>query len=196
MEPSKKEVEYAEEQISEAKRRLDGIFDRVGIEVTKDESQTTNQEDLSDYDESISEFVSYLNVKETEKRVSPELIESHIQNVVIDCQLCIELSVKSMFKLSGMDHPFSHGISFENGMTQGFYSKIPEDFERKDDIVRVIFLTQFWKEFYELAKYGAPQLNVRPEMIFDIDDASRAVKDSEYCLEVAVDLLDYIKSNQ
>lgn len=109
--------------------------------------------------------------------------------------MCIEISAKSMFKLVGKNHPFDHGISFNDNRTQGFYHEIPDGYSEKDDIIRVIFLTQFWNSFYELAKYGAPELNMRPESIFTPDDGSRAINDAHFCVNEAEELLEYVKEN-
>ena len=114
---------------------------------------------------------------------------------MIDCQLSIELAAKSMFKVAGVNHPFSHGISFDSHETQGFYNEIPDKFKRKEDIARVIFLTQFWEEFYELSKYGAPQLDVIPEMVFEVSDGERAVNDAQFSINVAKDLLVFAQDN-
>lgn len=204
MNPTIDEVSYAEEQVEEAERRLESVYERIGEKMYRVEGgseggeweMTSNFEPDKEYMEEIAEKMED-SAEEYEKEIitkaDDELVASHIQNVIIDCQLCIELAVKAMFKLTGKDHPFSHGISFDDGRTQGFYSEIPDDFDRKSDVVRVIFLTQFWGEFYELAKYGAPQLNVRPEMIFNTGDGSRAIEDAEYCIDVAEDLLEFVE---
>lgn len=204
MNPTEDEIEYARKQIDEANRRLESIYERVtldGVKLvsTSEDSvgeitlQSTNFDDIDN-----SKIISGLKEDDEEyerlpiKEVDDELVASHIQNVIIDCQLSIELAAKSMFKLTGKDYPFSHSISFDSGETQGFYNEVPDEFDRKDDIVRVIFLTQFWGEFYELAKYGSPKLNVRPEMVFDINDGERAVNDTEFCIGVAQNLVDYV----
>lgn len=204
MDPTKNEIEYARKQIEEARRRLENVHERVslsGVKLvsTSEDSvgeislQSTNFEDIDE-----SDILSILKEDDEEyeevavNEVDKDLVASHIQNVIIDSQLSIELATKSMFKLTGKDYPFSHSISFGSGETKGFYHELPKEFDRKDDVVRVIFLTQFWGEFYELAKYGSPQLNVRPEMIFDINDAERAVNDAEFCIEVSQELLEFV----
>ncbi|KOX92799.1 hypothetical protein AMS69_10055 [Haloarcula rubripromontorii] len=208
MNPTENERQYAEEQITEANRRLESIYERVARSGLKFKAQYEFGEDEENVSEVMvqassglddEEIIEALAGEDTPKEdiewirdIDEELIGTHIQNVIIDCQLCIELAVKAMFKLAEKDHPFSHGLSFDDGRTQGFYSEIPEDFPRKDDIPRVIFITQFWAEFYELAKYGAPQLDVRPEMVFNTDDASRAVNDAKFCIEIAQELLDFV----
>jgi HEPN domain-containing protein len=204
MDPTKDEIEYARKQIEEANRRLENIHERVslsGVKLvsTSDDSvgeitlQSTHFEDINE-----SDIVSSLKEdgEEYEERsvneVDKDLVASHIQNVIIDSQLSIELATKSMFKLTGKDYPFSHSISFDSGETKGFYHELPDEFDGKDKVVRVIFLTQFWGEFYELAKYGSPQLNVRPEMIFSINDGERAVNDAKFCIGVAQELLEFV----
>lgn len=193
---------------------MEDIYDRVQEEysvlnlIAGDPEYTTIVESTSKFDpdpeiealrddepeeflQQMEDFIGELNTR----TIGYDLIVTYVQNVIIDCQLCIELSVKAMFKLVGKDHPFSHGVSFEDHQTKGFYYEVPDGFQRKEDIVRVIFLTQFWEGFYELAKYGAPGLNVRPETIFDINDGARAIEDAEYCIEVAQDLLRYVEDN-
>lgn len=206
--PEENELEYAREQIQEAERRLTAIRDRTAKEVEEyvmsDDDGKTVASLTGDLGEELGENIMpgigiSLSVSDVETEVhhtvDDELVNTHIQNIIIDCQLCIEMATKSMFKLVGKDHPFSHGISFSDGKTQGFYSEIPDEFERSDDVIRVIFLTQFWSEFYELAKYGAPNLNVRPEMIFTGDDGSRAISDASYCVDVAKALLHYFEED-
>lgn len=209
IEPSEHELEYARQQIEEANRRLSSIYERVGETLAVVEFDDNDglegsskmtlenfgeNEDLESFIEE-SDFLTIEEVSEKyiETQVNDESVGSHIQNVVIDSQLCIELAAKAMFKLVGKDHPFSHGISLQDGQTMGFYSQIPDAYSRKKDVVRVVFLTQFWGEFYSLAKYGAPKLNVRPEMIFTQKDGSRAVDDARFCIEVAESLLSFVE---
>jgi hypothetical protein len=110
--------------------------------------------------------------------------------------MSIELSVKSMFKVVDQEFDYSHGIGFESHKTRDFNDKIPVNFSRREDIIRAIFLTQFWEEFYELAKYGAPTLNVGPSVIFDIDDSERALNDASFCVKLAEDFIDYIEEQE
>jgi HEPN domain-containing protein len=213
MNPSKGDIEYAEHQVEEARRRLDEVRERIVTEY-----EVVRFEKKLDSGEKVDEFVIDKNilddfekdegiklrgmdledegelheVEDTKVEIDHDLVGSHIQNIIIDCQLCIELSAKSLFKLVGRDYPFSHGVEFSSHETQGFYHEIPDEFSTKDDVPRVIFLTQFWGQFYELAKYGAPQLNVRPEMIFKANDGLRAVEDAEFCIGVAEEMLEQV----
>lgn len=60
-----------------------------------------------------------------------DAIQGHVQNIIMDCQFCIGISVKSMFKLVGKDYPFDHGIPLSADPTQGFYHDIPDSFGKK-----------------------------------------------------------------
>jgi len=206
MNPSTSDLEYGKEQIGEANRRLSELKKRVSVEneyflahvVEEEEEEKSTvrySKENPEIEEMIEEEFGEIIEIETDVKleVDQDLISSHLQNVIIDCQLCIELAAKSLFKLAGQDYPFSHGITLSDGRTQDFYTSIPDEFEEKEKIVRVIFTTQFWDHFYELAKYGSPQLNVRPEMIFTVNDCNRAIDDAEYCINVAESMLDYVE---
>ncbi|WP_336364856.1 hypothetical protein [Halalkalicoccus salilacus] len=110
----------------------------------------------------------------------------------MDCQYCIEISVKSIHKIIGRKYQTnSHGLEFGHGDTQEFTNNIPADFTHENKVPRAIFLTQFWDTFYELSKYGAPKVDKDPEDIFHWRDAERAIEDATFCLNLAFHLLDY-----
>jgi len=145
------------------------------------------QERMPEYPEIRSEVFSKQSITFTEYDV-----KSNLSNIISDCQICIETSTKLMFKLMGMNHPKVHNIEFTDERTKGFLNRIPEDFPSKSQIPRVIFLTQFWKEYYTEAKYGIPEQNLTPHNIFRSTDAIKAVDDAEYCVDTAKDLFNYI----
>ncbi|WP_229121032.1 hypothetical protein [Halapricum desulfuricans] len=190
------DIAYAKTQIKEARRRLESVRDRV-TEVQKEQV-------VGAIDEMTDEVIFGLgidDVPEEDRRmvkITKETnevtdIEGHIQNIIIDCQMSIELSVKAMFKAVGQDFDYSHGVGFGSHNTQGFNNKVPADYPRKQDLIRSIFLTQLWESFYQLAKYGAPELNVGPDIIFSINDGERALNDAEFCVDLAEDFIDYIE---
>jgi len=158
------EFVYAREQIGEARNRVERVRERVSDldHVYDDES------DLGDFD-------VWLN----------------IANIISDCQIAIETSTKSIFKLVSVEHPNTHDISFKDQRTEGLLNEMPEEFERSDELPRVIFLTQFWHQFYTMSKYGVPEHNIRPRDIFTEKDAARAVEDAEFCVQVATDFLKF-----
>ena len=96
-----------------------------------------------------------------------------------------------MFKGVDQEFEYSHGVGFESHNTQGFSSKVPADYPRKEEIIRAIFL-QVWEKCYEIAKYGVPEFDVGPSVVFEIEDGERAINDASFCVELAEDLIEYI----
>jgi len=156
---------YAREQILEANDRVDRVRKRV--------------DDLDQAFEDGSNLADYHVAK-------------NVANIISDSQIAIETSVKSVFKLVGVEHPRTHEISFDDQRTEGVLKQIPGEFERSDDIPRLIFLTQFWYQFYTMSKYGVPEHNIGPRDIFTKEDAARAVEDADFCVNVATRLLHFI----
>lgn len=119
-----------------------------------------------------------------------------IGNIIHDCQICIELYVKAMFKLVEKDPPRKHGINFEDAEHFLRCDDFPEGFSGFSKLGRVIFLSKFWYEFYEYSKYGSMNLNYPPDQFLRIEDAERAIKDAKFCQDVAEDLVDAVKEER
>lgn len=107
------------------------------------------------------------------------------QVIISACQVCVELSAKSIFKTVGVKPIESHDISLSHERVEGVLNRIPSEMENPDDVSRVIFLTQFWERFYEMAKYGVPEHNVSSSDIMTESDSIRAVHDAEFCIDTA-----------
>lgn len=175
---------------------MDSVHDRI----TEAEERLVQRKSAKDAVENGVVEMRGTVIDETEDTITTEItedvdvvqIDDHIQNIIIDCQMVIELSVKSMFKSVGQKFDKAHDIGFESHNTQGFNSKIPADFHRKEEVIRAIFLTQLWEKFYEVAKYGAPELNVGPSVIFENEDGERALTDATFCVELAEELIEYV----
>ena len=189
-------ITYAKSQLNEASRRLEYVHDRVSeIEEkfgtvmldNRDNELVTGEE----AEEVPDDNLIFLQIPKDKTRVTE--VEGHIQNVIIDCQMVIELSVKAMFKTVGQDFDYSHDIGFSSGNTQGFNSQIPGDFPRNEEVIRAIFLTQVWEKFYQIAKYGVPELDVSPSIVFEIEDGERALNDASFCVDLAEDLLEFVE---
>ena len=197
MNANENNIKYARKQLEEANRRLESVRERATKIEMEQVIGALNEEseelilDIDQIREIPNEDIEYIVLETVEEQIND--IEGRVQNVVIDCQMCIELSVKSMFKSVGSDFDYSHGISFDSHNTIDFNSKVPEGFHRKKDIIRAIFLTQLWESFYELAKYGAPKLNVGPSVIFDIKDGERAISDASFCVELAEEFVEFVE---
>jgi len=193
------EIKYAKLQVREARRRLESVEERIKETKERDHFGAIDWENeklvLGEKIEQIPE--DHRQIVPVGKSIEEETnVQGHIQNIIIDCQMSIELAVKSMFKAVGQDFDYSHGIGFGSANTQGFNNKIPNEFSRNEDIVRAIFLTQVWEKFYQIAKYGAPELNVGPTSMFEINDGERAINDATFCVELAEDLIDHMDNIQ
>lgn len=202
MTPTTAEIEHAEQRIEEAHKRLDDIYDRIVIDDTERVNGLSEEEitihgsrnGMGAADGTTDGEKEHTNGTALDADGGPA--SSHVQSVVMDCQLCIKLAVEAVFELAADNRTPSNRVSFEDGQDVELYGDLPDDFGSKNDVVRVVLLTQFWDEFNELAKYGAPSANVQPETIFEVDDGSRAIDDAEYCIEIARELLEYARKNR
>lgn len=203
MTDSQGDIEYARIQLEEARRRVESVEERI----TQVEIETSiGYIDKSENNPDISSAKIYTDLDNVEGDSKEKVhlqnktefteMEGHVQNMIIDCQLSIEMAVKGMFKVASEQFDYSHGISFESGNTKNFYHNLPSGFNKDEEIVRAIFLTQFWERFYELAKYGAPDINVGPGTIFNESDAERALNDAKFCVDLAEDLIDHVDTNK
>lgn len=107
------------------------------------------------------------------------------QGIIRDCQFCIEVSTKAMFKLVGINPPRTHELDFADNRVEGFLRNIPDNCNDPDLVPRVIFLANFWSKFYTESKYGEPELNLTPIDLVRGKDAERAVEDANFCLRMA-----------
>jgi HEPN domain-containing protein len=128
----------------------------------------------------------------TEEDMRRAMMKIKMEKVLMDCQYVVEVSVKSMFKMVGKQFPKKHGLSLSSHETVDIIDKVSDDFDYKYLMPRAIFLTDFWSRFYELSKYGAPELNKTTKSIFHIRDAERIVEDAEFCLNLSRYLLDHV----
>lgn len=170
---SYEDLVYAKYQVREAKERLKRVKERAF---------------LSDEEKEIS------NV--TTEDMNPFSLRFDAPNMILDLQLCIELSVKSMFISVGVSHPEKHDIEFKDDRTEGLLRNIPSEFEDSDEIPRAVFLTQFWHQFYELSKYGVPNLGIKPTELLTEEDNKKAIKDAAYCAELAENLVNYQEESE
>lgn len=155
------ELIYSQSRISEANSRLKKIKEIVG-------------------DTSINEIGSG-SLDDFELWVD-------IQHVIEQSQFVIEMSAKAMFTTVGVEYPKSHGIEFTDNRTGGLLNHIPEEFNEHNRIPRVLFLTNVWRQYYTISKYGVPEWNIRPASIFTMEDALRGFKDAKFSNQVSKDL--------
>lgn len=122
-------------------------------------------------------------------------ITTSTPQLIRDCQEAVEISVKAMYFALDLEPPEKeHGISFDNAHPL-LTAEFPENFYREDDIPRAIFLTQFWKEFYTLAKYGDEVRDVPPTQIFSDDDLEIAINHAAFCQNLCQTLIDSVRAD-
>ena len=109
------------------------------------------------------------------------------------CQECIELSVKSVLSFLDIEYPSSHGLNREQ------FSKIAKQIQDKKlvdkleeqnlghiRLPRLLFLANFWAQFYLPAKYGFQAGYLAPaQALFDREEAVLATQHAEQCYSAA-----------
>jgi HEPN domain-containing protein len=111
-------------------------------------------------------------------------------------QECIELSVKSVLSLLGIKFSPSHGWEQDKKQFADIAAQVQEKqlMERLaaqylDHIVnlpRLLFLVNFWAQFYITAKYGFEAGHLAPAKdLFKKEEADLAVQHAEECYQVA-----------
>ena len=112
------------------------------------------------------------------------------------CQECIELSVKSILSLLDVEHSANHGWDREQ------FSKIAKQIQESrlvDKLAeqnlahirlpRLLFLANFWAQFYLPAKYGFQSGYLAPaQALFDREEAVLAMHHAEQCYHAALQL--------
>jgi HEPN domain-containing protein len=103
------------------------------------------------------------------------------------------LSVKSLLTLLGIDYPRTHGWNKEQ------FAKIAEDIKERQlleklaaqdlphiRLPRLLFLVNFWAQFYLQSKYGFEAAYLASAKdLFDLEDAQLAVRHAEQCQNAA-----------
>src|SRR5216683_4571508 len=102
--------------------------------------------------------------------VAQEYLKSRCRasDAIQESQVCVELSVKSVLTILGIDFPKTHGWGEKE------LRKIAEDIQNRRLLVRLkdqsfhirlprlLILVNFWEQFYIQAKYGIEAGNLAP----------------------------------
>lgn len=114
-------------------------------------------------------------------------------------QECIELSVKSVLSLLGVEYPLAHHWPAEKKPFEGIAQQISQrqlleklaaqNLNHSVPLPRLLLLMNFWGQFYLTAKYGfeVEQL-ASAQDLFRFDDANLAVRHAEECHGAATTL--------
>ena len=121
-------------------------------------------------------------------------------------QECIELSVKSVLSLLGVEYPLAHHWPAEKKPFEGIGRQIiqrqlleklaAQHLDHSVPLPRLLLLMNFWGRFYLTAKYGfeAEQL-ASAQDLFRLEDANLAVRHAEECYGAA-SALRYLDKDQ
>ena len=135
-------------------------------------------------------------------QIAKEHLKSHSRctESIEASQICIELSVKSILSFLNIQFPRRHGWNQED------ISKIAKQIKYKNLISilkeqnyywcsrlpRLIFIANFWSQFYLPAKYGfEAEYFAPPQDLFEIQEAEFAIKHADECFR-AVNELRYL----
>jgi HEPN domain-containing protein len=108
-------------------------------------------------------------------------------------QVCVELSVKAILAFLEVDFPKSHGWDKEK------LSKLAEQVQKRSildkldqqylyiKLPRLLFLANFWDQFYLQAKYGMEAgYLASAQDLFGRDEAETAIKHADECFHAAI----------
>jgi len=139
----------------------------------------------------------WLEKASTNLRTADAHLESrvHYSDAVQAAQVCVELSVKGMLGLLDVDFPKSHGWDKER------LAKIAEQIQKRRlldkltanlvhiGLPRLLFLANFWDQFYLQAKYGMETgYLASAQDLIGRDEAALAVAHARECLGAAQQL--------
>jgi HEPN domain-containing protein len=98
-------------------------------------------------------------------------------------QRCIELSLKSMFALLGVEFDKTHVIKQEdfNQLMQAFQAEGEEMRRASSHLPRLLLLGQFWAKFRSVAEYGFETLGVPQGRLFKESESELALKHAGEC---------------
>jgi len=115
-------------------------------------------------------------------------------------QLCIELSVKSILSFLEIQYPHRHGWNQEDISKiakqirdTNLINKLEEqNYYWCTRLPRLVFIANFWAQFYLPAKYGyEAEYFAPPQDLFERQEAEFAIKHAEECF-LAVSELRYL----
>jgi len=94
-------------------------------------------------------------------------------------QECIELSIKAVFSIAGVEFTKEHKIKEEE--FKNLLDRIPQNLNNIYNYPRIYLLSEFWSYFYITAKYGLEKLKIGSDKIFKKEEADLALKHAREC---------------
>ncbi len=121
----------------------------------------------------------------------------HHPDAIQASQECVELSIKAILTLLGIEYPPRHAWGkkdFEGIAKQIQERNLLDKFSAQGlgysvRLPRLLFLGAFWGQFYLPAKYGfETEYLAAPQDLFERDEAELALRHAEECLRAALAL--------
>ena len=139
-------------------------------------------------------------------QAAKEHLKSHTRysEAVQASQECVELSVKSILALLGVEYPSTHGWDreqFSKIAKQVRDGQLMEKLSTQNlsyaiRLPRLLLLANFWSQFYLPAKYGFEAGYLAPAQdLFDKQEAELAAQHAEECWRAALELR-YLPQNK
>jgi len=119
------------------------------------------------------------------------LEEGYAPDTVRYCQECVEIAVKAVLRLVGIEYPKSHDPSAE---LQLFSERFPEWF--KAQIPKLAEATRLLAKTRGLAFYGDEERGLTPEDIFDFDYARKTLEEAKLQVDLCLKLLEEWKAGK
>jgi HEPN domain-containing protein len=142
---------------------------------------------------------SWLDQASTHLSTARERVKSHytIPEAVQAAQTAVELSVKAALVFLGIDFPKAHG--WDEKQLQNLADQIRKrhlveklaelNLDYSVPLPRLLFLMNFWGEFYLMAKYGMEAGSLAaPKDLFRRGEVELAIRHAEECQMAATEL--------
>lgn len=136
----------------------------------------------------------WIDKASTHLQIAKKHLESrvHYSDAVQASQVCVELSVKAILAFLGVEFPKSHGWDrdklgriAEQIHKRRLLEKLAERYLHIH-LPRLLFLANFWDQFYLQAKYGLEAgYLASAQDLFAQDEAAIAVKHANECYNAA-----------
>jgi len=119
------------------------------------------------------------------------LEESYVPDAVRYCQECVEIAVKAVLRLVGIEYPKSHDLSAELSL---FSDRFPDWFRAR--IPKLAETMRLLTKTRGLAFYGDEERGLTPEELFSYDYAKKTLEDVKLYLDLCLKLLEKWKAEK
>ena len=99
--------------------------------------------------------------------------------VIRRCQEAVELSLKGLLRLLGLEVPKVHDVS---GFLRRYSDRLPLPIA--ENLNRIARISRTLREEREISFYGDESAGFSPEELYTEEDADRALDDAEFVLEL------------